>query len=1258
MTRTTTLAMALMLLGTLNLVAQGPGRRPVQVMGLEEGLANPLVNCMAQSGDGLVWAGTWSGLFRTDGTRFELADSAPGSTVLDLAVDAKGNLWMASDHALVVRRRHHFETLGPEQGLPEGGAYRRVLASPEGIHVIRDNRGYRSADGARFELIPGLDESPLLDILWAPTRGGIWCLGAQGLRRLLDERNMVLPHLSPGDSLLQAAEDSEGFFWLLSQHGLWRQAPGSTTWVDQRQRFPLGIPTRLNAGVGGGVVFHVHAHAWWAKGNALEEHTLQRFQAAPGVGAALMDREGVLWLGAYGIQRTLGEGLWRIHDEHEGLPAPGAWGMLRDRQGRLWVGGGKGLCLGVPGGWKVLLPGRQILSVSEDVEGWIWATGDPLNCVHRINPQTFEVETFRLPAPEPAQFRGVVTGRTAQDVWVFPRWQVPGWAYHGHLDGSTWHWSPVMLGAAPIPAVSYIRKAPDGQVYLTAPEGVYRLEGPHAVLVLPRPSQWAPQYLTFARNGELFLGNNDSHDILRFKPGGHSFSPSGLITLPPSLGPYLLFAMEVDTTGHLWAGTSEGAVRLELATGRAMRWTKGEGLPSNDCNALGLLPEPSGDTWVGTAGGLALFQGSRERPVLALPAPLITSARLQGQPLTLGEGPLDLPSRPGTLEFQFQCLHFGLQARIRHQVRILGLNTAWEALNESRLALRGLAPGTYQLEVRSTLPEGLQSPVTRLDFRVAPAWWQTLRARTVAGLALLALVVISIRMWASQLHQRNRLLERLVAERGDEVARIGTELLLAKEQADLANKSKSSFLANMSHELRTPLSAILLYTELLQESAREAGQAKNVRDLGRVIAAGNHLLTLINDLLDLARIEAGRTHVQVEHIVLASFLAEIQNTLKPLVDARGNRLELHLEGAPEGLEADPTKLRQILFNLLSNANKFTKDGLIALEVTLKQQDVSFEVKDTGIGMTPAQLGRIFQKFVQTDDSIARQYGGTGLGLAISVQLAKLLGGTLTVASEASQGTTFHLRIPRVYAPATAEPTEAGALDGDRPKALVIESDTLHRDFLSRLLGREGYWVATASRWEDGLRLTQQIHPAVVMVGMRMALEQEGLLLRQLQQNEACGQPNLLMTFLNEDGTKGLVVPVPRLMLRPFELTLADQLGQGPGQALLQSRDPELRDALGTLASSRNWSLESTEEAHTTLEAIQAQPRDLLLLDLADASECTYLLDQIHRLPDLAGLPLVALLPGQHSGLSGLPHARHLHRREDLPALVAHLLPTH
>ncbi len=1255
MTSSSALSLVLVLTGVLGLQAQGPGRRPIQVMGLEEGLANPLVNCMAQSGDGLVWVGTWSGLFRTDGTRFELSDSAPGVTVLDLAVDAGGDLWVASDRALSLRHRNHFQTLGPAHGLPEGGAYRRVLCSPEGIHVIREGQGFHSEDGARFTPLPGLDDAPLLDMLWAPSRGGTWALGARAIRRVRDGQEMSLPKLGPGDSLVQAAEDGDGFLWLLTQRGLWRQAPNGTTWVDQLKHVQMQVPTRMNASIGGGVVFHVHGQAWWAKGETIEGHRLHRFQAAPGVGAALMDREGVLWLGAYGVQHTLGEGLWRIHDEQEGLPAPGAWGMTRDHQGRLWVGSGKGLCLGVPGGWKVFLPGRQILGVQEDVEGGIWATGGPLDGVHRIDPTTLEATSFQISTTEPTQFRGVVTGRTAREVWVFPRWQVPGWAFYGHQEGKAWRWSPVLLGDSPIKAVSYMRKAPDGQVYLTAPGGLYRVEGTQAKLALPRPAEWAPQYLTFSKAGELFLGNNDSHTLLRFKVGKTGFSPSGKVELPPSLGPYLLFTMDVDDAGHLWAGTSEGVMRVELATGRAIRWTKGEGLPSNDCNALGLLHEPNGDTWVGTAGGLALFQGSREHAVTALPAPLVTSVRLQGHTLMLGDGTLEIPALPGTLEFQFQCLHFGLQARIRHQVRVLGLNANWEILDDARLALRSLGPGTYMLEVRSILPEGLQSPVTNLAFRVAPAWWQTLWARVATALGLLLVALTGIRLWVGQLRHRNQLLERLVAERGDEVARIGTELLLAKEQADLANRSKSTFLANMSHELRTPLSAILLYTELLQESAKESGQVKTVRDLGRVRAAGNHLLALINDLLDLARIEAGQMKVQPEPVPLASFLRDIRNTLLPLVEARGNRLELQMEGAPESLEVDPTKLRQILFNLLSNANKFTKEGSLSLKVAQEPHGIVFEVSDTGIGMTSDQLGRIFQKFVQADDSIARKYGGTGLGLTISLELSKLLGGTLTVSSEANLGTTFRLTLLSGQAPAELEPLGPTSLESDRPKALVLEADTLHRDFLSRLLGREGYWVATASRWEEGIRLAQQIHPAVVMVGLRMVHDQGELLLRRLQQEERYGHPKMFLAFLSESGEKGLMVPLPKLVPEPFEETLAPEFQKGAGRALLLTRNVELHQVLGPLSSSAGWRLESHEEAKTLLESTRAQPADLLLVDLTHADESTHLLDLFHRLPDLAPLRMVALLPTKATGPVGLPQSRHLHRREDLPAQITHLL---
>jgi len=249
-----------------------------------------------------------------------------------------------------------------------------------------------------------------------------------------------------------------------------------------------------------------------------------------------------------------------------------------------------------------------------------------------------------------------------------------------------------------------------------------------------------------------------------------------------------------------------------------------------------------------------------------------------------------------------------------------------------------------------------------------------------------------------------------------ENARLFSELQEANAQLAEASQHKSQFLANMSHELRTPLNAIIGYSEMLQEEAEEVGEEAFIPDLQRVNAAGKHLLGLINDILDLSKIEAGRMDLFVETFEVTKLIEEVQAVARPLVEKNGNMLVVDCPDEIGGMAADQTKVRQALFNLLSNASKFTDHGTISLTVAREPDAwLTFAVSDTGIGMTEEQLGRLFEAFSQAEASTRSRYGGTGLGLAISRHFCRLMGGDLTVTSAYGQGSTFTMRLPALVA---------------------------------------------------------------------------------------------------------------------------------------------------------------------------------------------------------------------------------------------------
>jgi signal transduction histidine kinase/DNA-binding response OmpR family regulator len=471
------------------------------------------------------------------------------------------------------------------------------------------------------------------------------------------------------------------------------------------------------------------------------------------------------------------------------------------------------------------------------------------------------------------------------------------------------------------------------------------------------------------------------------------------------------------------------------------------------------------------------------------------------------------------------------------------------------------------------------------------------------------------------------------------VNRTSEQLGRLYEQLAAASQHKSAFLANMSHELRTPLNAVIGYSEMLQEIAEDEGLAQLLPDLAKIRDAGRHLLRLINDILDLSKIEAGRMDLYLEEVDLADLIEEVRVIVAPLAAAAGNRFEVDAPTALGAIHTDRTKLKQSLLNLLSNASKFTQNGRITLEVSARSGELSFIVRDTGIGMTEEQLGRLFQAFSQADASTTRRYGGTGLGLAITKRFCEMLGGRITVESEPGVGSAFMIMLPPAPSPEISASPEAttvpmrDALDR-RAVVMVVDDDESARDLLAGIVRREGYQVIEAADGEAALALARTHHPDIITLDVLMPRIDGWAVLAALKSDvELNDIPVVIVTVLADRGI-ALSLGAAEFVTKPVDrarlATVIRQNVLGAGTVLIVDDDTASRRLARRHLDRLGWGVAEAAEGHDALKWLAHNPPPaLILLDLMmPGMDGFAFLDEISEHAEWRNIPIVILTAKQ------------------------------
>ena len=1061
-----------------------------RVLGAADGLPNTTIPALARDREGYLWVATHDGLARYDGVSFKVwrhdpedPASLPGNIVQVLHVDARDRIWVATENG----------------GLSMMGADRKGF------------RHYRLAQHPQMGSDDVFAITSRGDALWFGSFGGGVCrLDADGTFTRFSSSEADVDSL-PSDDVLSLAFDRKGMLWVGTIAGL-ANFDGK---VVRRVPFPQDrLPIVYSLVADGSELWVGTSDGMYrrdAKGGWTSPAWSPMFTRPNAVISMVNTDDGEYWLGGQG-------GLWRT--EGEGAPAPVEFDtsgsgvarlvqtLLRQPDGGLWVPV-KSRGLGyLRSDWRRIaalstaqgLGGGLYRGIAPGTSGRVWLVSDK-GRIERMDTTTGEIELIPWHQQEFSKLllRSVLEDRHGR-LWLghskglarldlsshaFKSWPVgkgrdatPGTGLVDWLvqtaDGSVWLSS---LGGGlqrrdgesgavlddidadsghGLTAVDteMIATGPDGALWLAGAQGLLRWEQ-SVRKFLPVPGTGDERVFSFTFQDSTHLWVHRLSGLESWRGDARGWRREKRLAVHEGVPAVESTGLEIDAGKRLWLATRRGLFRIDPRSGQVRNFGVRDGLLSQEFNDRALFITDDG-VLAGSAtdGSVMLLDTRLPDPVAVTPNLVLDSIqvsrddRIVGLP---GAGGFELQPGDHELQISARLLSFEDPLANRYRSRLQGFDKGWVDQGASgERVFSALPAGRYVLHVQAFDAAGNASLERTLAFRVLPPWW-----RSGWGIALFVLVGLLLLGMAGTLYRR-RLRTRNAWQLNEH----------KRELAEQASLAKTRFLATLGHEVRTPMTGVLGMSELLLATPLDEKQRGYTHAIQN---AGSHLLRLVNDALDIARIEAGKLELQQQDFDLRELVDEVVGLTAPMAGQRGLGFADEIAAGTSGaLQGDPVRVRQILLNLLGNAIKFTERGGVTVRVSpMSPQGVRFEIADTGPGINEEQQARLFQRFEQAEGArTAARYGGSGLGLAICQELALAMGGRIQVRSTPGAGTCFTVELPlatSTHAPGSLSRTATATSTGSKPlRILLVEDDPTVAEVIASLLRARDHHVIHAA----------------------------------------------------------------------------------------------------------------------------------------------------------------------------------------------------